>query len=288
MRAFVPVILGIALLAAGCARQPAKLEAVALSPVAQSDPWEHTNRKIYQLNQQLDRYMMLPVTRTYRTVVPNEPRRGISNFYALAREPAYFLNAMLQLKPKSAFRALQRLVVNGVLGLGVADHASDMGLISEPHDFGQTLAVWGVPSGHFVYLPFLGPNTVRDAFGFGVDFLFDPADIAKDHTLSASQRHVMLGGRIIDFRSGLMDRGEQLLIGAADPYATTRSAWLQLRRYELFDGMPPIADDDADDWDTPDAAPDAAPDAGANVDSDSNSDDAAAPAPAAPNPGDPQ
>lgn len=255
MRLLVPAILGTALLAAGCARQPERLAAVAISPVAESDPWENSNRKIYRFNEQLDRYLALPVTNTYRTVVPTEPRRGISNFYSFAREPAYFLNSVLQLKPKSAFRALQRIVVNGVLGLGVADHASDMGLLSEPHDFGQTLAIWGVPSGHFVYLPFIGPNTVRDAFGFGVDFLFDPADIARDHTLSGRQRAYMLGGRVIDFRSRLMDRGGQLLIGAADPYATTRAAWLQLRRFELFDGMPPLADDEDDLEDPVEAAP---------------------------------
>lgn len=230
-----------------CARQPEKLQAIAISPQAEADPWEQTNRKIYEFNERVDRYMLSPVTHGYRTVVPKEPRRGISNFYSLAREPSHFVNAVLQAKPRSAFRALQRLVVNGVLGLGVADHATDMGLAREPHDFGQTLAVWGVPSGPYFYAPLLGPNTVRDAFGFLVDFIFDPADIPRNEVMSIWERHGMLAGRVMDFRSDLMDQGDQLLVGAVDPYATMRTAWLQLRRYQILDGDVPLDDDYDDD-----------------------------------------
>lgn len=243
MRCALLALSSLCLLATACARQPEKLQAVALSPGALSDPWENTNRKIYDFNTDLDQYLVSPVTDTYRTVVPNEPRRGIANFYSLAREPAHFVNAVLQLKPGSAFRALERLAVNGVLGLGVADHATGLGLTRKPHDFGQTLAVWGVPSGNYVYVPLLGPNTVRDAFGFLVDFLFDPADIPKHEMLSTWERRYMLTGRVLDFRSGLMDQGDQLLVGAADPYATTRAAWLQLRRHQLFDGNVPMTED---------------------------------------------
>ncbi len=38
---------------------------------------------------------------------------------------------------------------------------------------GQTLGVWGVPSGPYLVLPFLGPSTVRDTVGLPVDMAAD-------------------------------------------------------------------------------------------------------------------
>lgn len=238
-------LLSAALLGlSACAHNSERLDRVAISPRAEADPWEKSNRKLYAFSMALDRNLLLPVTNGYRAVMPEAPRRGIGNLYAFMREPTYFANAVLQGKPNSAAHTLGRILVNGVLGLGLADHATDMGLGSQPHDFGQTMAVWGVSSGPYVFTPLLGPNTVRDTFGFLVDFLFDPADLVKSRIFTLPQRRAILAGRVIDFRSELRDKGEQLLIGAADPYATTRAAWLQMRRYDIFDGNPPAAPDD--------------------------------------------
>lgn len=247
-KSFLPLLLAMLALTA-CARSDERLARVAITPAAEADPWEGFNRGVYRFNDQLDRTLVAPITRGYRAAVPTAPRRGISNFYSLGREPTYAANAALQAKPKGVLRAVGRILVNGVLGLGLADHATGMGLTRQPHDFGQTLAVWGVASGPYLYTPFLGPNTVRDSFGVLVDFIFDPADLLKYELMTREQRMVMLGGRGVDMRSKLMDQGEQLLRGSADPYATVRAAWLQLRRYELFDGNPPFEADDWDDWD---------------------------------------
>ncbi|MCG2840006.1 VacJ family lipoprotein [Sandaracinobacter sp. RS1-74] len=251
-------LLPLALLALGaCAHGGEKLDRVAITQRAVDDPWETTNRRIYSFSMKVDRNVLVPITEGYRTVVPEAPRRGISNFYNNAQEPTHLANAVLQGKGKSAFRALDRILVNGVLGLGVADHATDMGLPAEEHDFGQTMAVWGVPSGPYVFTPLLGPNTVRDGIGFLVDFIFDPADLVKTRLLSREERYIALGFRVLDTRSSLRDQGEQLLVGAADPYATARSAWLQLRRYQIFDGVLPDEPEDEflDDLPPPPAEP---------------------------------
>ncbi|WP_181160187.1 MlaA family lipoprotein [Sandaracinobacter neustonicus] len=240
-----------------CAHSGEKLDKVAITDVAHRDPWEKTNRHVFELSMKLDRYALKPVTNVYRTVVPDAPRHGISNAYNLLQEPTNLGNAVAQGKVKSAFRAFDRILINSFLGLGVADHASDMGLVSQSHDFGQTMAVWGVPSGPFVMLPFLGPNTARDSVGFFVDFLFDPVDLVQNRLMSQQERLATLGVRVLDIRSSLRDQGEQLLAGAADPYATTRSAWLQLRRYQIFDGNLP--DDEEDDIPPPPDDPQLAP-----------------------------
>ena len=232
------------LLLGACAHGGERLDQVAITDVAQRDPWEKTNRRIFDVSMKIDRYALKPVTNVYRTVIPDAPRRGISNGYNLLQEPTNMGNAIAQGKVKSAFRAFDRILINSFLGLGVADHASDMGLVEQPHDFGQTLAVWGVPSGPFVMLPFLGPNTARDSIGFVVDFLLDPFDPVANRLLSSEEQLFELAVQVLDTRSNLRDQGEQLLVGAADPYATTRSAWLQLRRYEIFDGNLPAEDEE--------------------------------------------
>jgi phospholipid-binding lipoprotein MlaA len=245
MRARVLLPLFAAAVLAGCATSGPRFERVALSPSAEADPWEAGNRRLFAFNEGADRVLVRPATGVYRTVVPAAARRGVSNAYGTLGEPLNFVNALMQGKVKSAFRAADRLLVNGILGLGVADHATDLGLDEQPHDFGQTMAVWGVPSGPFVIMPFFGPSTARDGIGFIVDFFGDPTRFAERRLLSAAANWAELGVDVLDTRSGLMDRGEQLLVGAADPYATTRAGWLQLRRYQLFDGAPP----DLEDWD---------------------------------------
>jgi phospholipid-binding lipoprotein MlaA len=236
----------LGLLLTACAHGGERLDRVAVTDVARRDPWEKTNRQIFKASLQIDRYALRPITEVYRAVLPAAPRRGISNAYDLLQEPTNMGNALAQGKVKSAFRAADRILINGVLGLGLADHASDMGLTEQGHDFGQTMAVWGVPSGPFVMLPFLGPSTARDSVGFFVDFLLDPVDYLDNRTLSGDEQLIKLGIRVLDTRSNLRDQGEQLLAGAADPYATTRSAWLQLRRFEIFDGNLPDVSDEED------------------------------------------
>jgi phospholipid-binding lipoprotein MlaA len=271
-----PATLLLALALGACAHGGEELDRVAISEVARQDPWEKTNRQIFSVSLKIDRYALSPITNVYRTVVPDAPRRAVSNGYNLLQEPTYLVNAVAQGKVKSAFRAADRILVNGVLGLGVADHASDMGLAEQQHDFGQTMAVWGVPSGPFVMLPFLGPSTARDAVGFFVDFLIDPVEQVEGRIISNEEQFAALGIRILDTRSGLRDQGEQLLAGAADPYATTRSAWLQLRRYQIFDGNLPDTDDEVDIPPPPGGPSTETPDSGA--------DDTAAPSDAGPLP----
>lgn len=240
-----PALLLALLVLAGCAHSGERLDRVAITQTAKADPWEGTNRKIFRMTETIDRAVLSPITDGYRFAVPEAARNGVRNAYDNLQEPTNLANAVAQGKIKSAFRALDRILINGVLGLGVSDHATAMGLNEQEHDFGQTLAVWNVPSGPFVMMPFLGPSTVRDTVGFFVDFALDPVDYGKNRVLSTEERYVQLGIRIIDLRAGLKDQGEQLLQGSADPYATVRSAWLQLRRYQIFDGtLPPEQEDD--------------------------------------------
>ena len=68
-----------------------------------------------------------------------------------------------------------RFATNTVFGVvGLLDLATEMGLERRPEDFGQTLGVWGVPTGPYLVLPLFGPSTVRDAAGLPLDLAASP------------------------------------------------------------------------------------------------------------------
>lgn len=237
-------IIASCLLIVGCAHSGPRFDRAASLERAAEDRYEYDNRQMYDLNRKIDRYSLKPAADVYRAVLPPPVRYGLNNLYATLGEPSNALNAALQGKPKRFFRAVDRFLINTVLGFGVIDRATQLDLPEQSNDFGQTLAVWGVRSGPFIMAPVIGPQTARDGVGFLVDFLLDPVDLLQNRHLSQTERNAKLAGRIIVTRARLSDSGEQLLTGSADEYATVRAAWLQMRRAELYDGNPPLIEDD--------------------------------------------
>jgi phospholipid-binding lipoprotein MlaA len=214
---------------------------------AEADPWEKSNRRMFAFNKGLDRWVVKPITTGYRFVTPRPVRSAVTNAYGNYGEPANFLNSVLQLKFAQAFRTLDRFLLNSTLGIaGAMDVATDLGRPREPEDFGQTLARWGVKSGPYVVLPLFGPSTLRDGIMTPFDFFIDPADFARNAWLHPGWdvRIAMTGGRIINFRNQLIETGaDKLLADSLDEYALAKSAFLQRRRLQLFDGQLPVEED---------------------------------------------
>lgn len=139
-------------------------------PIANYDPWEGFNRRMYKFNYGFDKYVYLPVVRGYQFILPKVVRKGIANFFNNLFEIRSVMNNLLQADPKGAFDATTRIVLNTTIGIaGVWDPAMHMGFNRDDEDFGQTLGVWGAGPGPYLVLPFLGPSSVRDGIGTGVD-----------------------------------------------------------------------------------------------------------------------
>ncbi len=135
-----------------------------------ADPFEPFNRSVYYFNADFDRTIFLPVVTGYRTVTPAFVRTGIVNFFGNLGELRNGLNGLLQARPQVAGRAVIRFAVNSTVGLlGTIDVATDLGVAQDNQDFGQTLGRWGSGPGAYLVLPFLGPSSIRDASGTGVD-----------------------------------------------------------------------------------------------------------------------
>jgi phospholipid-binding lipoprotein MlaA len=207
------------------------------------DPWEPVNRPVFGFNRGLDRATLKPIATGYEKVIPSIMRSGVLNFLTNLRGPRNILNNFLQGKGGKGFSETGRFVVNSTIGLlGVVDVASRLGLEKHREDFGQTLAVWGVPDGPYVMVPFAGPQTLRDVFAVSLDVLVDPLW----HYENDSVRYALYALRFIDFRARLLPQ-DRVLDDAFDPYIRLREAYLQNRRYEVYDGNPPVDEDFYDD-----------------------------------------
>ena len=210
-----------------------------------ADPWEPLNRTFYDVNQGIDRFTLKPLARGYEIAIPKVMRIGVNNFSRNLRSPLHIINHFLQGKFVSGFRQTGRLLMNTTFGIGgLMDVATDAGIDVEIEDFGQTLAVWGVPDGPFVVIPLLGPNTLRDAVVIPLNLLADPLL----HYNNSSVRDKLYLIRVIDLRQQLF-AAEELLKDAYDPYIRVREAFLQRRRYLIYDGDPPEDEDEFEDFD---------------------------------------
>lgn len=213
-----------------------------------ADPWEPLNRSLHRSNRAIDRVTLRPLAKGYEIIVPRFMRIGIGNFSQNLRSPLNIINSFLQGKFGHGFKETGRFVMNTTLGIGgLLDVATDAGIAAQNEDFGQTLAVWGVPDGPYVFVPFLGPRTLRDATMIPVNFLADPLF----HYDNASVRDKVYLVRAVDVRQRLFSV-EKLLEGAVDPYIRLREAYLQNRKYLIYDGDPPEDEDIYEDFEDPD------------------------------------
>lgn len=198
------------------------------------DPWQGFNRGIYRFNDVFDRAIATPVARGYVRAVPNGVRTGVTNFFNNATYPVVIVNALLQGQMRPFARDIGRFVMNSTVGIGgILDPASRVGLPLEDRDFGQTFGKWGVPTGPFVVLPFLGPSDVRDAVGripaeFATPWPYIQNPYWDYGTLllyEVAERAALLP---------LTDMAHKTF----DPYAFERNAYLQQRRFMVQGSAP--------------------------------------------------
>jgi phospholipid-binding lipoprotein MlaA len=215
------------------------------------------NRRFYTSAMRLDRNYFRPLARLYRALTPGPIGFAIHNMITNLGEPVAIVNDALQFRPRPFARDAFRLAANTTAGLGgMIDVAAMHGLTHHDNDFGITLGVWGVRPGPYLFLPVVGPSTVRDAIGTGVDVLLNPFTYLRFPGRLTMQYTTAIVGAF-DRRVATESDLEILTADAADPYATLRSVYLQSREAEIRGGesaapvLPPL--------DEPAPAPTASP-----------------------------
>jgi phospholipid-binding lipoprotein MlaA len=195
--------------------------------VTEYDPWEPFNRRMFEFNRQVDRYVLKPVARVWNFVVPELAQQSLANAFDNIAMPRRLVNSLLQLKIEGAGRELARFFINISMGVGgFFDAATDLGIPRSDEDTGQTLGHYGVGPGPYLVLPFLPPLTVRDGFGFAADGAMQPIAYVAPFAADIG----MLAGRTVNDRSLNLETFEEFEAMTFDLYSATRNAYLQRRQ----------------------------------------------------------
>ncbi|MDD5228798.1 MAG: VacJ family lipoprotein [Methylococcales bacterium] len=211
--------------------------------VKSNDPYESFNRTMYDFNDGVDTYVASPLANGYRFVTPQFVQTGVFNFFNNLKGINVVLNDVLQAKFSQSAADLGRFTLNSTAGLGgFIDVAKHVGLDQNDEDFDQTLAVWGVPQGSYLVLPFVGPNTVRGAPASAFDAAANPASYASivAYYVSAPVQFVSA----VNARSNAEGALKFINEAAMDKYVFTRESFLQWRKNLEDDGKVSASIDD--------------------------------------------
>ncbi len=205
-----------------------------------ADPWEGMNRNIQVFNDEVDRFILKPVAKGYQWITPEFVDIGLSNFFSNLKDIGVSVNDFLQAKPKQGGMDAARFLVNSTAGIGgFIDVATLIDLPKHEEDFGQTLAVWGVPRGPYFVMPLLGPSSVRDVGGYVGDAALHPFTYTLFFGSTALSTGLSVGLRsleVIDVRADFLDAEAVASEAAVDRYIFFRSAYMQRRDYLINDG----------------------------------------------------
>ncbi len=218
---------------------------MACATAERPDPWEPMNRGIFAFNETVDEYVLEPAATGWDFVVPGFAQTALNNFFVNLRMPTVFANDLLQGKPEAAMFDVFRFLYNSVFGLaGFIDIATMVDIPKNDEDFGQTLGVWGVPSGPFLMMPLFGPYTIRSGVGQVVDigaaayayftpFWYGVAGLNGIETFGVSTG--TKGLELLNLRTIYLEELEASQRDAFDYYIFIRNAYLQNRRAKVAD-----------------------------------------------------
>lgn len=219
----------------GCASTP---------KVNEKDPWEGWNRGTQGFNDSLDKAIVKPVAKGYLAATPKSVNDGVTNFFSNLKDIGVTINDFLQLKMSQGGMDASRFLVNTTAGVaGFVDVATMIDLPKHNEDFGQTLGFWGVPSGNYLVLPFLGASSPRDAVGAVGDALLNPLTYTFVFAGSgAAVSAINAGARtvdVVDIRADVIPTEKIVDEASVDRYDFIKNAYQQRREYLVHDGNAP-------------------------------------------------
>jgi phospholipid-binding lipoprotein MlaA len=223
------IVLAGALLG-GCAATPSRV-----------DPFEPTNRVMFEIHDAVDTTVMRPAIQFYIDVVPKPIRQAVSNFFNNIDDMISAANDLLQGDLDRFGNDMGRVTLNTGFGLGgLIDLASMVGIERGNQDFGLTFGKWGFDQGPYLFVPLFGPTTVRDGTGWIVRLFVGPVGYIPEVPL----RNSLYGVGAVDLRAQYTEATKIVDTAALDKYIFIRNAYLQRRRYLQYDGKPPPEPED--------------------------------------------
>ncbi|MFI3156473.1 MAG: VacJ family lipoprotein [Methylococcaceae bacterium] len=213
------------------------------SKVNEKDPWEGWNRGTQDFNDGLDKAILKPVAKGYLWITPKFVDDGISNFFSNMNDIGVTVNDFLQFKMLQGGMDASRFLINTTAGVGgFIDVAKMIDLPKHNEDFGQTLGTWGVPSGNYLVVPFLGASSPREVAGAVGDALLNPLTYTFVFAGGAAVSAVNAGAKTVDVtdtRADLIPTEKIVDEASVDRYSFIKNAYQQRREYLLHDGNVP-------------------------------------------------
>jgi phospholipid-binding lipoprotein MlaA len=204
------------------------------------DPLEPMNRAFYSFNRTfVDGLVLKPLACLYRDTVHDKAKEGTENFIANMSLPLQTINHTLQMDGTRAFHSVFRLVINTTVGLfGLMDPASRLGFPNYETSFNETLTTWGLESGPYLMLPFVGPSSFRGVWGTGGDWFLNPWRFYTNNKKRFSNRHgqerylflSLYGANIVAVRSKLIGMVNDIDQTSKDPYVSIRNYYFQQQK----------------------------------------------------------
>jgi phospholipid-binding lipoprotein MlaA len=232
------IVAGVLALLSGCA---------TTRTADSNDPWEGWNRNVQSFNDHVDDYVMKPVAKGYRWVMPGFADQGVTNFFSNINDIGVCANDALQGKFSQSGMDGARFLVNTTAGVaGLVDVGTMIDLPKHNEDFDQTLGVWGLSTGPYLVLPFFGPSSPRGVAGLVGDAAMNPISYTGLYINSSWVSTAVSGGlgalNAIDFPADNLGTEKIATEAAVDRYQFFRDSYLQHRNYLIHDGNVP--DDD--------------------------------------------
>jgi len=229
------LLVGFVTFLAGCATQQGN------TPIA-ADPWERSNRAVFEFNDKVDRAILKPIAQAYAYVTPRPIRTCLNNIFLNIGDIWSGFNSTLQGRHIDAINTFGRVLLNTTLGLGgCLDLASANGATRIPNDFGVTLGVWGISSGPYMVLPIIGATTLRDGAGMIADAYVNQVGYGQAiHDIAV--RNSIYGFEVVQRREALLDITDVIDRTALDRYSFIRDAYLKRREVQVKGPLSEAAD----------------------------------------------
>ena len=245
MKRIAPFILTIALLVPSLAgAAPSKKVKPALAPIPLEEPaetappndlFEPINRVTFAVNDGIDIVLVNPLVALWNGLMPSFVRTGVGNFFNNLDDVYVGVNHLLQGNGSRAGVDFERVAVNSTVGIGgLIDVGAKMGLQKVDGDFGQTLGVWGIPTGPYVILPLIGPSTLRETAGRSVRVMTDPRTY-----LDAVPSYSLMGLEYLQTRADAKANEGLIAASSLDRYVFIRNLYLQKRSLMVKSGQTP-------------------------------------------------
>jgi len=196
-----------------------------------ADPLYYFNKSMFHFNDKLYFWALKPSAEAYKAATPGFFRTGVKNFFDNLKMPVRFTSCLLQGKMKGAGTEIGRILVNTALGVGgvinTAEHSFKMK--EKDEDLGQVLGKYGIGNGFYLYLPLLGPSTLRDSVGSFGDSYLNPLRYMENQDAA----YALYGFSSFNSVSFMIGNYEAVKAASLDPYSMIRDFYIEQRKKKI-------------------------------------------------------